>query len=58
MEQPWDKFIFQFCKVDFLCWHGEPNWLGWILIGIGALILFVIILEAVSGILRSIFYSE
>ena len=24
----WDKFIFGFCKVEFLCWNGEPNWLG------------------------------
>ena len=45
----WDKIIFEFCKVNFLCWHGEPNWLGWILIGIGALILFVIILNVVAG---------
>ena len=21
-----------FCKVEFLCYAGEPNWLGWIII--------------------------
>ncbi len=49
----WDKIVFEFCKVDFLCWHGEPNWLGWILIGIGALILFVILLNVVTGMFHS-----
>jgi len=29
------KFITGFCKVEFLCYQGEPNWLGWGLLGIG-----------------------
>jgi hypothetical protein len=28
----WDNFISGFCKVEFLCWEGEPNWLGWIVL--------------------------
>ena len=24
----WDSFIESFCKVEFLCYTGEPNWLG------------------------------
>jgi hypothetical protein len=38
MGELWNKFIFHFCKVDFVCWNGEPNWLGWILIGIGVVV--------------------
>ena len=22
-----------FCKVQFLCYDGEPNWLGWLILG-------------------------
>ena len=25
----WDSFIRGFCKVEFLCYAGDPNWLGW-----------------------------
>jgi hypothetical protein len=28
----WDKFITGFCKVEFLCYAGDPNWLGVILL--------------------------
>lgn len=38
----WNKFIIGFCKVEFLCYAGSPNWLGWGLLGIGALILLFI----------------
>ena len=40
MKEYWDQFIFGYCKVEFLCWQSDPNWLGWIVIGIFALILF------------------
>tara|TARA_B100000749_G_scaffold181768_1_gene140361 strand:- start:242 stop:406 length:165 start_codon:yes stop_codon:yes gene_type:complete len=42
----WDKFISGFCKVEFLCFAGSPNWLGWGVLGIGlivALFLLVVI---------------
>lgn len=32
MAELWNSVIFNFCKVDFLCWNGEPNWLGWIVL--------------------------
>lgn len=35
----WDSFLGGFCKVSFVCWHGEPNWLGWILIGLLGFVL-------------------
>jgi len=28
----YDKFITGFCKVEFLCYQGEPNWLGWLVL--------------------------
>ena len=27
-----DDFIFEFCKVSFLCNQGDINWLGWIVL--------------------------
>jgi len=24
----WNDFITGFCKVEFLCYAGDPNWLG------------------------------
>ena len=49
----WDSFIEGFCKVSFVCWHGDPNWLGWILIiflGVllGIICLFLFITALVS----------
>ena len=34
MGEYWDRFIFGFCKVEFVCWQGEPNWLGWMVIAL------------------------
>ena len=40
----WDEFINGYCKVEFLCYGGEPNWLGWVvMIGIGLSILGFVI---------------
>lgn len=35
----WNKFISGFCKVEFLCFAGDPNWLGWGALGLGILAL-------------------
>ena len=43
-------FYVEFCKVDFLCYQGDPNWLGETLLVGGA--LFVIAL--VGGIFLSV----
>lgn len=48
MNEIWRDFIFSFCKVGFVCWNGDPNWLGWILIALGAFFLFVSVLAAIS----------
>ena len=51
MNSVWNKFIVGYCKVDFLCYNGDPNWLGWIpLIGIG----IVVSLSIIFGILSAI----
>lgn len=26
----WDGIMFRFCKADYLCWNGEPHWLGYV----------------------------
>jgi len=39
----WNKFINGYCKVDFLCFNNEPNWLGLLLlIGIGTFFFILI----------------
>ena len=38
-----DSFINSFCKVQFLCYQGEPNWLGIIVLLVPGVILFLII---------------
>jgi hypothetical protein len=40
----WNDFINEFCKVEFLCFSGEPNWLGWlilIVVPLGCLFTFL-----------------
>ena len=27
-----EDFFNSFCKVEFLCYQGDPNWLGWIFV--------------------------
>ncbi len=41
----WNDFIFTFCKVEFLCWHGEPNWLGWVAMVYGVLLIVAVPLK-------------
>ena len=38
-----DKLNNSFCKVQFLCYQGEPNWLGIIVLLVPGVILFLII---------------
>ena len=32
-------FIIGFCKVDFLCYAGAPNWLGSAVLGLGGIVV-------------------
>jgi len=41
MKEFFDNFIAGFCKVQFLCYEGAPNWLGWGVLGIAAIILII-----------------
>ena len=47
-----DSFINGFCKVEFLCYLGEPNWLGWLIL----VPLYFFVLIAVYGTILSFFY--
>jgi len=49
----WDKIIFEYCKVEFLCWNGAPNWL--IVIAIGAFILLIMLLMLVADLVSDWF---
>lgn len=44
LEDLWDRFISGFCELGFVCGNGDPNMLGWLLMGSGAVILFVFVL--------------
>jgi hypothetical protein len=35
----WQSFILGFCKVQFLCYRGDANWLGWLVMGLGVLVV-------------------
>ncbi len=37
MIEYWNWFITEFCKVEFLCYQAEPNWMGWVVIAVVAL---------------------
>ena len=34
-------FMEGFCKVEFLCYAGELNWLGWMVLGIGLVLILL-----------------
>ena len=36
----WHSFIVGFCKVEFLCYAKEPNWLGVAVIGVMVCVMF------------------
>jgi hypothetical protein len=40
LDETWDNFLTGFCKVNIVCFEGEPNWLGYILLPIFFLIVF------------------
>ena len=38
----WSDFLYVFCKMEFLCNNGDPNWLGMVvLVAVVAIILNV-----------------
>ena len=39
MSEWWADFIAGFCKVEVLCYAGEPNWLGGIVLGLSGLLI-------------------
>ena len=39
---PWEQFLVGFCKVQFLCYDWQLNWLGWIVIVILGIVIFVL----------------
>lgn len=46
----WESFIAGFCQVEFLCYSGHPNWLGWIVLAIGGVIaMFVLAAILILG---------
>jgi hypothetical protein len=52
IEEWWDWFVDGFCRVEFVCYQGEPNWLGWIVIGLPTLFIsFLVIVGALALIL-------
>jgi hypothetical protein len=46
-------FYYLFCKMNSLCSNGEPNLLGWIVMGFGGLLLLFLVLKY-FGIIRNL----
>ena len=51
----WNTFVPGFCKVEFLCYDAEPNWLGWLILGIGGIFAAMFAALLFFGIVASIF---
>ena len=49
----WNSFIDGYCKVEFLCYQGAPNWLGWIVLGVVGYILAGIIIITLTHVVES-----
>ena len=50
-----DDLYFQFCKVEFLCYQGEPNWLGWLILGPAIAFVAIFILNLLwEGVVRDV----
>ena len=48
MNNIWNAFKVGFCKVEFLCYAGDPNWLGWAVMVFGLLFfIFIFIIFSV-----------
>ena len=48
-----------FCKVEFLCYAGEPNWLGWIIIlFFGVIIVIVASIACLMLLLLLVFLAK
>ena len=53
-----DKLNNSFCKVQFLCYEGEPNWLGIIVqffLFLVLLLIFIVIIEIIGGLISDFF---
>jgi len=55
MNEFMELFYEKFCEVEFLCHQGEPNWLGWIAIGIGAWVGLLLLVTLFFSILALVF---
>ena len=54
-----EKFFIEFCKVEFLCYQGDPNWLGAILLYIPILAIICLVFFTFStGIIVSFIKNE
>jgi hypothetical protein len=42
----WSQFIPGFCKVQFLCYDGTPNFFGWSALAWGGLLAFGVVAAA------------
>ena len=45
----WESFIRGFCKVEFLCYAGDPNWFGWIILLIPVFIVLLFLGMMLDG---------
>lgn len=56
LKKIWDDFITGFCEVDFVCYEGEPNWLGFIFLIPILWGVFLIIVWVIGQVLGFIVY--
>jgi MFS family permease len=54
-EEVWNWFLDEFCKVDAVCYGGEPNWLGWVVIIFAASIIVSVLYYLVFALVIGLF---
>jgi hypothetical protein len=54
----WNNFITGYCKVEFLCYGGEPNWLGWVALPVLAVLVYFAALVFLLAFLQSFKKSQ
>jgi len=45
----WQAFIKSYCTAQFLCYHGEPHWMGWVVMVGGSLLVLRYIVDVMRG---------
>jgi hypothetical protein len=58
MKKLWTDFIAGFCKVELLCYGGDPNWLGWAVVVIFGIPITLLALWLSAYLIRATIFAS